>query len=110
MNYVLHLFNWENQVKALKEVVDLSKGKGSMFVGCQIGHVKGGNHGVRIWLHDAESWGKLWDEVGRETGTKWDASEVTLKEWEEVGQGGKGGMGWMGSDSRALVFVVRRIE
>ncbi|EHA25779.1 hypothetical protein ASPNIDRAFT_190111, partial [Aspergillus niger ATCC 1015] len=72
-----HLFDWDTQVKLAKQVMKLMKPKpGSIVVGRHVGDYNAGELeakelGSNIWRHDLDSWRRLWEQVGRETGTEW---------------------------------------
>ncbi|KAF2851674.1 hypothetical protein T440DRAFT_422227 [Plenodomus tracheiphilus IPT5] len=76
-NSFFHLFDWDDQFKAAKRVVQLLKPvSGSMIIGRQGGkpeaeslaHVQKGQ--TAFW-HNPESWAEMWEEVGKQTGTEW---------------------------------------
>lgn len=84
-----HLFDWDRQVNVAKQVVKLLRPvPGSLLVGRHSGNVRPGERegseirGV-IYRHDAGSWKRLWEQVGRETGTEWEV-DVTEERWEEL--------------------------
>lgn len=72
-----HLFGWDDQVLAAKRIVRLLKPRDAhtfVFgrqVGCNEPGKQAGPRGCTGFLHNAESWQRLWDEVGVQTGTKW---------------------------------------
>lgn len=108
--HVLHQFSWERHVEALKCLVDLMRPvSGTQMVGFQIGNNDARVHetykSASAFLHDADSFKKLWDVVGNETGTKWDVAaklmKVTECGWDEKG------VEYMGNPS-VLEFVVTR--
>lgn len=83
-----HLFDWDNQVTAAKRVVQLLKTQpGSMVVGRQIGNIDAHpivyrfNSGKQMFIHNVESFAKLWKQVGDETNTKWEV-EACLEDDE----------------------------
>lgn len=116
----LHCFELSTQIRACKLIVALLKPKpGSLLVGRsggvslssggpreeeargslgQIGGVKATNY-----LHDVESFRAMWDQVGRESGTKW---EVRVDE-EEIDDAA--GRYFAGEDLRWLRFEVTRL-
>ena len=113
INLVLHQWDLETQKAALKQVVGLSAGAGAMLVGCQIGsrdnqatvkHI--GKAAPGVYWHDQASFVKLWDEVGRETETRWE-TEARLVEYEEY-QWKLEDVEYLGPDCRVLEFVVTR--
>ena len=100
-------------MKAVKQIVGLSSGKGAMVVGFQIGSV-----GVReikatelaksdAYWHDRGSFQRMWDEVGRETGTEWKC-EARMLGSEEVGWDPRD-TEYLGDEARVIEFVVRRL-
>ena len=73
----LHIWNWDDQVKAARRLVGFLKPKpGSLFVGSGIGSTVGGE-GPNLegtgtnYRQSEESFARLWREVGNITGTKW---------------------------------------
>jgi hypothetical protein len=75
----LHLFTWDSNVLAIKRMITLLKPvKGSMVIGKQMGNVKTGefvHQGAlqgSMYLHDGESFKRMWVQVGEETETRWD--------------------------------------
>ena len=93
--------------------VRLSSGVGAMVVGFQVGSV-----GVRerkatelarsdAYWHDEGSFRSMWDQVGRETGTRWEC-EVRLLRWEEVGWDPRD-TEYLGDEARVIEFVVKRV-
>lgn len=89
-----HLFNWEDQKKIALRVVGLLKSrKGSLIVGRQIGDevagekVRRSGSGSR-YRHNADSWRRLWEEVGNETGTVFEvevATRPTKATFQDIG-------------------------
>ncbi|KAH9884340.1 hypothetical protein F4778DRAFT_763261 [Xylariomycetidae sp. FL2044] len=80
-----HLFTWDDQVRAAVRMIRFldPEDPDVMIFGRHVGTtkpgVKEGLRGDRRYLHSAESWQRLWDEVGRLTGTSW-RTEVDLLE------------------------------
>jgi len=73
----LHLFDYKGQFDACKAIVNLLRDKkDSMLLGRQVGNLTPGervhrtNGGQSMYRHNAESFKKMWDEVGKATGTK----------------------------------------
>ena len=110
----LHLFDWDNQMKICKRIIKtLKPQKGSMVFGRQTGNVRGrevpstprvGDGSAMIWRHDVESFTRLWNEAGRETGTKW-------KTWGELDElEGMTSVNWAEEGIRRLRFQVERVE
>ena len=111
----LHLFSWDEQLKACKTMIKtLKPRKGSLVFGRQTGNVKGQevprrtsfdkDGGSSIWRHDVESFTKLWDLAGKETGTMW-KTWGTLDQAEAMGSGH-----WAEEGIRQLKFEVERVE
>jgi hypothetical protein len=77
---VFHLFSLEQQVQVARRVVRLLKDEvGVMAVGHQIGRAEmervgdaGEESETKMYRHDAGSWRKMWEDVGREARTRWD--------------------------------------
>ncbi len=110
----LHLFDWDAQLQICKRIVKVLKPrKGSMVFGRQMGNLKGqevpatprvGNDLKMNWRHDVESFGRLWEVAGRETGTRW-------KAWAMLdGNEGMGPGHWGEEGLRRLTFEVERVE
>ncbi|KAF2269864.1 hypothetical protein CC78DRAFT_453044 [Lojkania enalia] len=110
-----HLFEWDDQVKVAKMVVNLLKPKpGGMLVGRQIGnvdpgHVPSSNSEKQRFRQNPESWAKLWKQVGDETGTSWEVhakldDEDLVKKAEQAGLK----VNFIPPGSRWLGFTVRR--
>lgn len=72
-----HLFTWENQIRAATRMVRFldPNDPEAMIFGRHVGTTTPGDRegtgGSRKYLHNAESWQSLWDEVGKLTGTSW---------------------------------------
>ena len=120
-NLVFHLFDWERQVEAGKNIVALSR-LGTLLIGRHIGHsigmaipvatVTGGEVGgagsTTRFFHDSETWREMWRRIQRETGTVWEveSSLHSLKEWGLEDED----YAWMGPHARGLEFIVRRVD
>ena len=107
----LHLFNWEDQLEICKRIIKTLKPvKGSLLFGRQTRNVKGRESenlptvGGMVWRHDVESFKKLWDVAGSDTGTKW-------KKWGQLDHGkGMGASRWREEGGCWLTFEVERVE
>ncbi|CAI7616370.1 unnamed protein product [Penicillium bialowiezense] len=107
-----HLFNWGQQVAVAKRLVGLLHDKpGSLIIGRQVGRVDppppedeeaSGKH----YRHDTVTWKKLWDQVGSETGTKWEV-EAWMEKWAGADKTMKDYHG--GLETFKLRFSVRRL-
>ena len=105
-----HLFPRPRQLQAASMVVGMLKpSHASMLLGRQLGSVKPGeydvmNDGRWQFRHDVQSWTEFWEEVGRETGTRWRV-EGSL---DEVDFGYAQNKDWGDPDMRRLLFQVVR--
>lgn len=85
----LHLFTWEKQLDAGCAIVRLLKpGPGGLVVGTQVGSRKPGLYEQgRMYLHDVESFEKLWVEIGERTQSEWRVEAVLAqdprKPWDD---------------------------
>lgn len=120
-NQVFHLFDWERQVQAGKNMVLLSR-PGTWIVGYQIGSELGRAAPVKIttggaagaagggskFFHNSNTWRDLWGQIQLETGTEWivTCSMCSLREWGWEDEDTL----WMGSFARGLEFIVRRVD
>lgn len=114
----LHLFNWEQQKQiAIRIIKILAPRPGSLLVGSQAGSVEPGEKELRgpfvsdgrtHFLHDPESFEKLWREAAGETNTVWrvEASFSPTKSIVKSKDGYFGG----NQDTRLLRFHVERLE
>ncbi|KAI1361665.1 hypothetical protein F5Y08DRAFT_12517 [Xylaria arbuscula] len=103
-----HLFTWDEQVRAATRMVRfLQPGRrDAMIFGRQVGTMlprdRNGKAGSdKVYLHNARSWQKLWDEVGSRTGTKW---KTTMEPTETI----ETGAGGVESSLRKMSFSVVR--
>ena len=112
----LHLFGWDDQLIICKRIIKMLKPqKGSLVFGRQTGNLKGqkvpnrasvGQDPPMAWRHSVESFRQLWDQAGRETGTKWNTSGELL----DVGAGKARFDQWAEEGIMRLVFEVERVE
>lgn len=101
-----HLFSWGQQLAiALRLVKFFREGAGAMMYGRQVGAVKSGpqTRAGASFLHDKESFQRLWDQVGALTGATW------VVEMEFVGERLAKIPGF-GGDSRAARYGVYRAD
>lgn len=86
---VLHQWDLDPQLKALKQMIALSESKGRI-VGMQIGttiqnHQPPQRSGFdKLYWHNPETFQKLWKKAGDETGTSWVLTSK-FREWDELG-------------------------
>lgn len=81
-----HLFNWDQQVLVAKRLVGLLHDKpDSLIIGRQVGRVDPPSQeeeqaAVGHYRHDPTTWKRLWEQVGAETGTRWEV-ETWMEKW-----------------------------
>jgi ubiquinone/menaquinone biosynthesis C-methylase UbiE len=76
-----HLFEREDQIKAAKRIIRFLRPENPKAM------IFGRNEGPKIvgwekYVLDAESWRRMWDEVGEATGTRW-KTEMDLESTDE---------------------------
>ena len=111
LSMLLHIWDWDDQIHALKQVVNLSSAKG-IAVGCQIGNVPAkvrvnpfcGGKG-QFW-HDVESFTTLWGKVSEMTGTEW-VCETNYRTWEECKYSETDAAN-LGESAKMMTWVARR--
>lgn len=107
-NQFLHLFDWEGLVSAMKKIVGLSRRK-TVLIGYQRGQVPPKEierPWGKMYVHDEETYRKIWQRVELETGTQWDV-DVELVELSEWGME-KEDCDWMPDGKKGINFVVTR--
>lgn len=111
----LHIFGWDEQLQICQQIVRLLRPqKGSLVIGRQVGNVAAGEMGEnavnkfmdrgKVWRHNEDSFRKMWEQVGKMTGTRWDVKVDSLimeDEWRKE---------WRQEGVRRLVFEVERME
>ena len=109
-NQFLHLFDWEQQVLAIKRIVELSK-PGTLVVGYQRAQIPPRQF-ARPWgnmyFHDQDSFERIWRMVGVATESVWEveATIVDLREWGMEQED----IEWMPEGKKGINFAVRRIS
>jgi SAM-dependent methyltransferase len=109
-----HLFDGERQKWAIGRVIQLLKDQpGTLVVGHQIGaDTQGVPQGTKMYRHDPGSWATVWEEVGKEIGTKWDVG-VEIKELP-MSEEGEEGVAFFRrlreQGQRLMLFWVERVE
>ncbi|KAI9847328.1 MAG: hypothetical protein M1838_000937 [Thelocarpon superellum] len=110
---VLHLFDWDGQIKLVRRLVQLLRSqKGSLVLGRQAGNVEPGLFASRsapntsIFRHDPSTFEQMWKQVGLETGTSWHV-EATLGPLEGFSRYTEPGE-QKDNSTRRLHFIVRR--
>ncbi|KAI0436320.1 hypothetical protein F4803DRAFT_566945 [Xylaria telfairii] len=101
-----HLFTWDDQVRAASRMVRFLHPHRAdvMLFGRQVGTMLPRDNGKagsdKVYLHNAASWQRLWDEVGERTGTRW---RTTMEPTEKIATGGG-----VESSLRKMSFCVLR--
>ena len=112
MIHVLHQWDWNTQVNALKRLAKLASAK-ALIIGFQVGSAGSREQPAtelarsKKYWHNPESFQEIWDQAGKETGTQW-MSEARLLTWEEAGWDRRD-IDYMDGDSRLFQWVVNRI-
>ena len=109
-----HLFDWDEQVIAAKKIVGLLNGAPSNLVlGRQAGRLESGDSTTQVkpdksrYWHNPESWAKLWEQVGNETGTEWKV-ETDWDEKIELFHQKAGMADFIPQDTKLMKFIIRR--
>lgn len=109
LGMVLHIWDLEGQTRACERVVELLKPeKGVLVVGQSVGNVVGKESPARgrmIYKHDVKSFTRMWEEVGRRTGTEW-VVRAKLDEGLGINEQKRS---WDEPSTRRLSFEVARI-
>ena len=121
VNQIFHLFDWDRQLQAGKNMVALSR-TGTWIMGWQIGSALGRAVPVRSttggttgaagstsrFFHTPDTWKEMWRQVQEETGSEWvvESSLHNLREWGLEDED----LTWMGPAARGFEFIVRRID
>ncbi|TQN67441.1 Methyltransferase ausD [Colletotrichum shisoi] len=109
----LHLWNREEQMVVLGRVIRLLKQKPGVVI---LGHAAGHADGIDVpgvankpaLRHNQESWEKLWADISKQTGTKW---ELKTEVSDHIGaRGHEERPSWWDKDMRFLGFEVTRVE
>ncbi|CAI6332386.1 unnamed protein product [Periconia digitata] len=111
----LHLFDYDSCVKAVHRIVLLfKKTPNCLFIGAQLGRLEAGSipgsKGTEKYRHNVNSFAQMWDQVGEDTGTKWDV-DARLNDEDLYARAEKMGIkaGFIPPGSRWLQFSVRRV-
>ncbi|CAI7676960.1 unnamed protein product [Penicillium pancosmium] len=107
-----HLFPWEKQVEAIKRVITFLRPEpGSLLIGRQAGRTDPEDpddkeNAPGNYRHDLATWKRMWEQVEKETGTRW-----KVDSWREDWQGVDKGFDKYHAnvESFKLRFVVRRL-
>ncbi|KAI0147361.1 hypothetical protein GGR57DRAFT_260661 [Xylariaceae sp. FL1272] len=102
-----HLFTWDDQVRAAMRIIRFldERRDDVMIFGQQVGTISPRLNGKlgsdKVYLHNADTWQLLWNEVGERTGTKWRTTMDPIAKIET-------GAGGVESAMRKMSFSVRR--
>ena len=121
VNSVFHLFDWDRQVEAGKNIVSLSR-PGTWVIGYQIGSssgkafplstttggAAGATGGLSRFFHNPDTWQKLWQQTEKETDMVW-VVESSIYDLKASGLE-DGDLVWMGPAAWRLEFNVRRLD
>ncbi|KAJ5201844.1 uncharacterized protein N7498_006507 [Penicillium cinerascens] len=106
-----HLFSWDQQIVVAKRVISLLAAQpGSLVIGRQVGNADPADPGDKanaptIYRHNPTTWKQLWEQVGQETGSKWEV-ECSMEKWEGLDRSfGKN----RDVERWKMKFVVRRV-
>ncbi|KZM22095.1 hypothetical protein ST47_g6788 [Ascochyta rabiei] len=109
-----HLFDWDGQVAAAKKIVGLlNPASDGLIIGRQVGRSEAGDFTAQVeqtksrYWHSPESWAKLWEQVGNETGTKWKV-ESEFDESVDVFRKRGGMADFIPRDTKFMRFVIRK--
>ncbi|KAI2636630.1 hypothetical protein GGS21DRAFT_512382 [Xylaria nigripes] len=86
-----HLFTWNDQLRVATRMVRFldTTQRDIMIFGRHVGTMLPRENGMagsdKVYLHNADSWQKLWNEVGERTGTKWKATMTPTGTIENAG-------------------------
>ncbi|KAI1408090.1 hypothetical protein F5Y13DRAFT_173342 [Hypoxylon sp. FL1857] len=108
---LLHIWNWEGQVKAAQRIASFTK-PGSILVGSSLGSGVGGEfpnlEGTGTnFRQSEETFKKFWDEVGEKTGTRWTV-KATFKAMDSTKMNMN--QAWAEPNMGILLFEVTRLE
>ncbi|KAI1212596.1 uncharacterized protein F4807DRAFT_342132 [Annulohypoxylon truncatum] len=108
---LLHIWNWEGQVKAAQRIASFTK-PGALLVGSGLGSGVGGEfpnlegNGTNF-RQSEETFQKFWQEVGEKTKTKW-AVKTTFKASDSTKMNMN--QNWAEPNMGLLIFEVTRVE
>jgi hypothetical protein len=111
----LHQWDWDTQILACKEIAKFVTKPGGLVIGYQGGtndigkrtHFNRESGQKEFTLHDAETFARMWDVVGEETGTEW-RTEAAIVPWSELSSHDED-VTYLGNDFALLRFSVTRV-
>ena len=107
----LHVWDWDDMIRAAKCLVSLTRSQpGSMIVGKQLGSVQARQYKMPTssgfnFRHNAESMRLFWQQVGKETGTRWNV-EADIYQGHELTENRD--HAWSEPDMRMVWFSAMR--
>lgn len=111
-----HLFNFDGQVQAGIKCVRLSRARpGTTIIGKQIGASSpmtiptGFSSKAHMYLHNENSFRKMWAEVEEQTQTIWNVRVRTVTFGEESFWSPSQAFAWMGEARCGIEFVIVRL-
>jgi SAM-dependent methyltransferase len=112
----LHLFDWDGQIKAGVRLVEFIKpdAANALVLGRQLGSSQPkerknpANPSEISFMHNPESFQKLWSEIAERTGTKWEV-DAWLKTVTTHSTNDKKEQ-WLGNNIELLQFEARRVD
>ncbi len=109
-----HLFDWDGQVAAAKAIVSLlDPDSNNLIIGRQAGRVEAGDFTAQVeqtksrYWHNPDSWVRLWNRVGDETGTRWKV-EAVFDESTDASRKKTGMADFIPQDTRFMKFIIRK--
>jgi SAM-dependent methyltransferase len=109
---LLHQWIYEFQLPVVADIVLAVSKPGTLFVGHQIGNVKSGRATMgksTTFMHNQESWKKMWAQIGKMTGQRWEVDSVRYVGFEELGWDPEG-QKMLPAGSKVVDWVVRRVQ
>lgn len=115
LGMILHLFSWEESVRAFENAIALLRDEsGVLIIGQATGNVDGvetrtlspGGKDKGTWKHNVQSFERLVRDVEAKTGTRWEV-KAELDEGLSVNDGKRT---WDDSRTRRLLFELERVE
>ena len=110
---VIHQWDWDGQVKGAKTLATFIKGVGGKIVGNNIGNPTAQSIALKplmvpMYRQNPESFKKLWDQVGEETGTKWEV-QAWMRSFIDM-QFDPKDAAWMEDGVGIIEYAVERVQ
>ncbi|KAI1322424.1 hypothetical protein F5Y16DRAFT_386699 [Xylariaceae sp. FL0255] len=112
VSQLLHQWDWDGQVKALRTLINFTK-PGSSIIGNQIGNTVAQSIPVKqlpsvsIWRHNQESVIKIFEEASDATGSQWE-TDARLRSFADMGWDEKD-QAWMEPGVCVIEFMANRL-